>query len=572
MSKLNLPHLVLILTAGCSACSSAFAAPPDAGSLLNEQRQPSTGLPDRLPSGREKDLERPALPDTGARIAVQGFRFSGGEELATEAELQELVSSEKGKTLSFTELQGVVARITAYLREKKGYLLARAYLPKQDVTAGIIEIAILAGKVDGRVKLQLKSSVRIHPERLQSIADAAIPEAGAIRLEDVERAALLMNDLPGIQTQAALERGESPGSTRIVLNAEEGQLLNGLVLVDNYGDRYTGAIRGMAQLAINDPFGRGEQFSVAFTGAEHMNQGRLGVSLPLTASGLTANAAYSSMRYQLGKDFSALNAKGTADTFSLGLNYPLIRSRNANLWLQAGGEHLKMEDDANGARIRDRELNLATIGLAANLYDTWGGGGLTNANFTLYHGRVDLSGLAANAATDAAGPRTAGNFTRGIYSAARLQKVSGQLAAFISLRGQFADGNLDSSQKFILGGPTGVRAYPVGEASGDEGYALTVEGRYDLTPKIQVVGFADHGQVTLHHQTWAGAITTISGRNRYHLSGAGIGLNITEAGRYSLRASVARKIGSNPGRSLSGQDSDNTNNKTRLWLQAAVWF
>ena len=40
---------------------------------------------------------------------------------------------------------------------------------------------------------------------------------------------------------------------------------------------------------------------------------------------------------------------------------------------------------------------------------------------------------------------------------------------------QFSNKNLDSSEQLSLGGITGVRAYPSGEASGDQGYKLTTE-------------------------------------------------------------------------------------------------
>ena len=48
------------------------------------------------------------------------------------------------------------------------------------------------------------------------------------------------------------------------------------------------------------------------------------------------------------------------------------------------------------------------------------------------------------------------------------------------MRGQLAFDNLDSSEKMELGGAYGVRAYPEGEAFGDEGYIATAEARLML--------------------------------------------------------------------------------------------
>ena len=119
---------VLLCFLLCAGTLSAFAAPPDAGQLLREQ-QPQRQLPQQLPQP-EVEKERPPVADSGIRIDVKGFRFTGYEGLIAESELQSLVAGSIGQSLSFSELQGVAATVTTYLK-KKGWFLARAYLPKQ---------------------------------------------------------------------------------------------------------------------------------------------------------------------------------------------------------------------------------------------------------------------------------------------------------------------------------------------------------------------------------------------------------------------------------------------------------
>ena len=559
------------------AASAAIAAPPDAGTLLNEQRQPGSGLPDRLPKPDETTVERPALVDSGARVTVKAFRFSGLASLVTEAELQALVANNVGKQLGFTELQAVAAQVTNYLREKKGYLLARAYLPKQDVTEGVIEIAIIAGKLDGKIKIQRKQPARISQPLLEKIANRAVPEGSIARMEQLERAVLLIQDLPGMAAQASLQPGSSSGTTSVLIEATEGPLLSGAISSDNYGDRYTGTWRGTGQIAANDPLGWGDQLSLSLIGAEHLFQGRASYVLPLGSTGLSWSLSYTGLYYELGGDLGNLNSSGRADTIGTNVSYPLLRSRNASIWANLGFEYLLMTDEANGSTTRDRKIPVGSASLSGSFFDGFGGGGLTSANISLYSGSLDLSGVAVTQAADDAGPKTSGSFFRSTYSLARLQRFTQQISLFGSVRGQLAGGNLDSSQKFILGGPTGVRAYPTGEASGDEGHAFTVETRYDLPfipswAATQLVGFIDTGWVKLHHTVWPGSITNISGRNDYWLSGGGVGLNIGKAGLYSVRASYARTIDTNKGRSLTSRDADNRSDNDRFWLQAVVWF
>ena len=146
------------------------------------------------------------------------------------------------------------------------------------------------------------------------------------------------------------------------------------------------------------------------------------------------------------------------------------------------------------------------------------------------------------------------------------------------MSGQLASKNLDSSEKFILGG-TGVRASPQGEGAGDEGMLLNLELRYSLRGlqgpgDLQLLGFVDTGHVTLNKNTWTGwqPASLPNYPDSYSLSGMGIGANYGKAGNFSLQTSYAWKLGNNPARDVHGQDSDGTAKTGRFWLQAIKWF
>lgn len=101
---------------------------------------------------------------------------------------------------------------------------------------------------------------------------------------------------------------------------------------------------------------------------------------------------------------------------------------------------------------------------------------------------------------DQAGLRTQGKFHRLNLSVARLEKPPGDFSLFARFYGQWANRNLDSSEDFALGGPYGVRGYPVGEARGDMGVLGTLELRYDLPApsewgQAQLAALLDGGHV-----------------------------------------------------------------------------
>jgi len=555
----------------------AFAAPiPDAGTLLREQQQQQLPqLPDRLPKADEATVERAPLTDSSIKVLVKAFSFSGIAGMASEAELQELLKSAIGKEQSLADLQRLAGQVTNYLREK-GFFLARAYLPKQDVTSGTVEIAVIGGKVDGGAIIRTKGSSRVSNSMLQNMINSGVKAGEPLRNDQLERSLMLINDLPGINAKGTLERGASYGSTKVLVDVTEGPLVSGGISADNFGNRYTGIWRGTGFASINDPFGIGDQLSVSMTGAENLYQGRAGYTAQLHPSGLKGGVSFSSLYYKLGKEFETLNYDGHADTIGANLSYPILRSRAFSLWANAAYEYRMLNDYGLGTLTKDRDIHSGSFDLSSSSLDSWGGGGLTSIKLAVTGGETQL-GNSADAQTDATTAKTAGSYAKFTYSVARLQRVVSNLAFFGSASGQFAPQNLDSSEKFILGGPTGVRSYPVGEASGDEGHSFTGELRYDAPlpqsyGNLQLVGFFDAGNITLHKSAWLNSITTATGANNYWLYGSGIGLNYSKPGLFALRGTWAHTIDSNPGRSTTDKDADNLSEDNRFWMQATVWF
>lgn len=551
-----------------SVISMAWSAPPDAGQLLREQ-QPQRKLPDQFPQ-REAAKERPALADSGVSVAVNSFRFTGYEGLTTESELQALVAEAVGKKLTFTELQALAAKITHHLKDK-GWFLARAYLPNQDVTSGIVEIAIIQGSSDGTLIIKRGPTARISEKVLRSIGETAVRPGQALSERKLERAILLMNDLPGVKAHAYLNPGATPGSTSVQVDVDEGSLLSGIIWGDNYGNRHTGTWRGNGILTLNAPLGYGDQLSLLLTGAEGISQGKLAYTFPIGPCGLKGNLSYAGMHYRLVGDMSDLEMDGWSHVAHLGLSYPVLRSRLTNLSTTLGYEFKVLNDYAFSTRLRDKRLHSGTLGLNADHFDTLLGGGYTTLNASATFGALKES-VADIEITD-----TEGSYNRFNLSIDRLQRVADRLTLNFSYSGQLAFRNLDSSEKFILGGPYGVRAFPVGEAPGDQGSLFNVDLLYDLPlpgtwGSLQASGFYDAGFISLHKNEWANSINTATNSNNYWLQGAGLGLFYSYKNIFSLKTIWAHVIGDNPGRSTTGLNSDGKNDWHRFWLLAALYF
>lgn len=244
-----------------------------------------------------------------------------------------------------------------------------------------------------------------------------------------------------------------------------------------------------------------------------------------------------------------------------------MRQSDRNLNLGAAYEWRRYEDDVLSAPLRRHRVHAFTLALSGDQRDSFHGGGITWGGVQLTLGRLDIRDPAADRAADAAGPRADGDYSKLGFQLNRLQAlgVSGwRVQAMLS--GQWADGNLGSSEKFTLGGPNRVRAYPVNEATGDAGVLMKLELQRELGHGWQAMAFYDTGHIRQHRDTWAGWRGGSRQPNSYSLSGAGLGVSWNRAG-WQLAASAAVPVDGNPGKDANDRNNDGTRpSAASFWL------
>jgi hemolysin activation/secretion protein len=547
---------------------------PDAGSLMREQ-QMQRQLPAQLPVVDKAKTKR-ADRDSGIQVEVKRFVFTGYDGIAEEQELQKLVSDSLGKRLSMACLDEVLQKVAAYLKDK-GWFLSRAYLPDQDVTSGVVEIRIEQGRIDGKVIFRPDKSVRVRPSKLEGFTDRIVMSEEALNMKKLERSLMLINDLPGVKAKASLSPGSKPGTTSLDLRVSEGPLVSGSIWGDNQGNRYTGTWRGNTIILINDPVRVGDQLAMLMTyGGKGLVQGRFSYNVPLGFNGMRGSLSYTGMHYKLVEGaVASSNYSGYSKILDAGLSYPLLRSRSSNVTGTFNFSTKKLVDQLGEVEIRDKNSNSGTFALKGDRYDSLFGGGVTNWNVNLTCGAMHEQVTAAK--FDAMANTTEGEFTRMNVGMSRLQHLTDRATMSVAWSSQIAFSNLDSSEKFSLGGPYGIRAYPFSEGSGDHGQLFNGDLRFSLPVphswgNVQLGGFYDAGRITIQDTRTMASLGTATNRNTYWLQGAGVSLNYTMSGRLSIRSSWAHVIGDNPGRSTAGNNYDGKSDKSRFWLQSSLSF
>ncbi|MBI5658622.1 MAG: ShlB/FhaC/HecB family hemolysin secretion/activation protein [Nitrosomonadales bacterium] len=545
---------------------------PDAGRVLDTVKEPRA-VPKPAPEIAIQPEAKPALKaQPGLKVKVAAFKISGNT-IFSEAALLPLVSGQIGKELDFEELNQTANKIAVHYRSK-GYFLAQAYLPAQQIKDGIVEIAVLEGRV-GEVKLNMAEKVRLRESRARGILGAIQP-GDPINERSLERGLLLLNDTPGVIVKSTLQPGAKVGTADVAVElGDDGRRVSGSVKLDNWGSRYTGEYRVGADLNVSNPSGFGDLISVTglTSNGNGSPMGRLSYVVPLGPWGTKLGASYSKLDYTLGKDFASSKTHGTAEVGSIYMLHPFVRTRNFNVVGVLGANQKKLKDlvDTDPTYPRnERNLRVFNAGISGDFSDNVFGGSLNTFSLTATSGNVDIK-IANQKALDQnpaqGGYNTSGSYSKLNYEYQRQQALPRNLSLLVSLQGQTASKNLVSAEQFSLGGPNAVRAYPVGEAVGDEGVVVNAEIRWNVpqTP-FMLNGFIDFGHAQLHKTPTAADIT--QGNPAYrNVLGYGLGLNVGKQNNYLLRTSVAWRSDRKDSAPVADRDRS-----PRAWVQLTKWF
>jgi len=571
--KRHLAMMVFATQTAAWAPSLAFSQvlPPDAGSIMRETEQ--LRRPDVPALSPLVVPQAPVKPDPDAlSFVVKQFNLTG-VTLVPLAKVQDVLKPWLNRPITFEELERALNAI-AELYQQEGWYV-RPQLPAQDIVDGTVTINVIEGKL-GQVDPGIGEDMPLSAERVKRFMTARQQPGEPLSMAKLSRAITILNEQPGVSAQAALAPSLEDGASDVVIETVRLPSVSGSLQVDNWGARSTGYYRATGGANWNNPGGYGDQLQGNVMASEGTLYGRLAYNAPVGYDGWRANASFSALQYKLLGEFATLNNKGWATTSTVGLTYPLLRQTASNLTLSINASNAEyansysLEGDSLETK---RRVTLGSVGLSGDHADGWMGGGFSLGGLTLNSGYTNLAGTRDNKIADRLGANTQGTFATLTGNGARLQRLTNKTSLWASFSGQWASQNLDSSQRYSLGGPQGVRAYPIYEATGDQGWLGTVEARYDFYAGAQASLFYDMGWIQQFKSTGhlQEAALRVSGPNTYNLKGWGAAVSYNYNNRVSMKVTVASRIGSNPGANpITGADGDGTSDRTRFWFNVVV--
>lgn len=346
-----------------------------------------------------------------------------------------------------------------------------------DLRFAVVEAQVVEVRLDGD----------IGPAAVQALRFTEPLRGGPLRGAALERALLLISDIPGVAVQGVLQPVEGgQGALRLLLRLQR-QAVSGVLSLDNRGFRLTGPGQGLLAVQANAFTQFGERTELSLYGTERLAQrfGQVSSEWFVGGSGLRVRlyAGYGDTEPR--GVLAALGYQGDSTVGGLAVSYPVVRSRPANLTVVGQFDVLEGSLRANrgGAALAAHDsVQALRLGAQGQVLDPFALGpvpaGITGGTLRVHQG---VGGGVMERASRA-GAR--GDFTKVSAEVQRNQPIA-DLAPGLGLgvqvlaAGQWSADVLPVSEKFLLGGARITRGYYSGQVSGDKGWAAGVELQLD---------------------------------------------------------------------------------------------
>lgn len=525
------------------------------------ERDARAGAPSPVPRAPEKSPIKDDPKATGKSfvaacasdncVEVHAFRFSGNS-LFSEAELESVARAANPKATAYdlAGLRGAAAAVTRFYRQK-GYLVATAWIPPQQAGDGSILIRIAEGALStpdavlaaptAQGKRAVKAAAVV---RRKLCGDAACDDV-VLRQGRIESALLTTGDALGVNVTAQLAPGVQEGSSLLYVDTAARNEPFLTVGADNFGSRSVGRYQFSGNLSLANLVADGDRLSgqALTTQKGDVASGGLQYSMPVALTGARVAIGGFYSNYSLTGAFAPLGAHGRSYGGTGSLSWTVLRRADSYLNLSTSLEVARLSDVMLG--LTNARVHWAwRAGIDGQFSDVWfGTPAQTQMQLSLVRTRLDFEDVLFDRG------KTGGTATKLLGKLVRAQSLTHGFTLSALATGQLASRNLDPYDKLTISGPSGVRAYPIGEYGGDRAlvtqFALGWATPVGKLGVLSLQGFYDAGWARLQ-------IDPVSPTgNTVHLDGAGAQLSLARQNGYALSLFWARAV-STPASQIDG--------------------
>lgn len=481
-----------------TAKAQPLPAPADAGRALER-------LQEQNPARAQRPLSRPALhlpgmtmPDNAAEMTftLQDVTLTHST-VYTAADIDATIAPLRGKNISLQQVYALAQTLTAQYR-RDGYILSQVIVPPQTIENGALTLRAIEGFI-GTISFQ--DTPAPEKARLEKYT-APLKTARPLKAAQLERALLLMNDLPGLVVESVLSPSTTTQGAADLTLVISRKNHDAFFDIHNRGSRYLGALQAQTAVRLNNPLGFDEavtfQLATAPDGFPHreLDFAAIGVEKPLGSHGTVWEIGGSITSTDPGHDLATSDIKGLARAFYTGIRHPVIRTRQQNLFVNLSFHMLDSErtDNLGLGKTEDR---LRVLRLSGDWEYTDQLQGANRAQITASKG-LDVLNMKRKNSPNPTRARGDPEFFKIGFDASRIQRLGHHLELALSSSGQKSAHYLLASEEFGIGGTRFGSAYDSSEITGEDGLAARVELRTGImgyTSSLRPYIFYDIGKV-----------------------------------------------------------------------------
>jgi hemolysin activation/secretion protein len=377
-----------------------------------------------------------------------------------------LIREQRGKRgVTLGQIETVANKITSFYRER-GFILAKAYIPKQQVRDGIVNLTLLLGMLG---EVNVANNKLYSADKLKSTFDDLMGKP--VTNAAVEERLYLINDSPGINVEGYFEPGYQVGDSRLNINVREEEKYSSNVRIDNHGSEETGMYRLYADFQANNLLDRADSLSAAVLEASSPSNTlywRLKYGMDLFIPQIKVDIEVSKNQFLIDKSASTpLDIHGDVNLTALTGKYIFKRGRTENSNLE-----LRYEEIASDLQLGDipdvtnaYDEKLKNISLNYN-YDF-----LQETKSRLHQGNVKLLSGSFDYGADSSQDENYLILSSGytLLSFWKIPFFESNSRVVVRANAQYSGKNLSSAMRFSLAGPTRARGFPTSLFTADDG-------------------------------------------------------------------------------------------------------
>lgn len=563
-------------------------------SLLEKTREKKEGLSEQGPEGFTPEEKQKIIKFMQGAVKTKSpeEQQRAYQQFIQQLQLERL---QRLQGLTIGQLQQVADVVTKYYHDR-GYFLAHAIVPAQEVKGGVVHIRVLEGRL---------ARIDVTGNKLYSKAVVAEPFESLIgdlvTVKRTENALLTLYRYPGLSASGVFQPGPDVGTTDILINVNRERRFDGSVRPDNQGTEFTGRRRLVGTVNWNNPTGDADLLSVtALKTFSPSNSifGDVRYAHPFFSASNTMALDLSRNSFDVGGATSKTGIGGISKIASLSLQRAFLRTRARNIVGTLDLSRKRADTVSNGTVLfRD---DMAVLGAQLN-YDSIdsSAGTISTSYVRLERGLAGVLGVPSDSDIQngqvayypsrsyypAAG---SGSAAKAVYAHPDFTRLSVNYQLFKSLvkgqgmlfrvNGQYSPDMLTSLEQYVIGGPDNVRALPTSQFLMDTGAFASLEY------SVRAPGFAD--KAAFSGYTWGQLLrfriftdaavghlnhAVSSSDRRVTGAGSGVGIEFTIPGTLTANLQWARlNGGARPGTSAS--DPNAVKDASQLWLDVTFNF